>query len=92
LENLNERNHYLEGLGIDMKMIIKLIIDEWYRRWWYGFIWLRIGATGKLCGHTVNLQVLFRVGNFLIVISYNLLTIFAWRSVVGQSFSFLQAL
>jgi len=53
-----------------------------------------------------NFQVLFGVGNLLIVcmtishsdrtvphaVSYNLLTIFAWRSVVGQSFSSLQAL
>jgi len=73
------------------------------RELWYGFIWLRIGATGRLYDHTVNFQVLFRVGNFVIVfmtlshsdrtvshaVSYSLLTIFAWRSVVGQSFSSL---
>lgn len=28
LENLNERNHYLTGLGVDTKMIIKWIIDK----------------------------------------------------------------
>lgn len=55
--------------------------------------------------NTMNLQVLFRVGNFCIVcmaishsdrtvshaVSYNLLTIFAWRTIVGQSSSLLQA-
>jgi hypothetical protein len=46
--NLRERDHR-EDLGIDGKIIIKLIFKEWKGELWTGLIWLRIGTgVGRL--------------------------------------------
>jgi hypothetical protein len=40
---------HLEDLGVDWRIILKLIIKKWYGKVWPGLIWLRIGrGTGLL--------------------------------------------
>ena len=45
--NLMERDH-LGDLGIDERIILKLIFNKSDRRVWIGLIWLRIGTGGGL--------------------------------------------
>jgi hypothetical protein len=47
LENLKERDH-LEDIGIDGKVILEWILGKWDGKEWSGYIWLRIGTTGRL--------------------------------------------
>jgi hypothetical protein len=46
-ETLKGTNH-LEDLGIDAKIILKLMLEETVTSVWIGFIWLRTGASGGL--------------------------------------------
>jgi hypothetical protein len=39
------RNH-TEDLGVDGRIILKLILGKHFWRVWIGFIWLRIGTGG----------------------------------------------
>jgi len=45
--NLREGDH-LEYLGIDVRMILKWILNKLGEKVWMGFIWLRIEASGRL--------------------------------------------
>jgi hypothetical protein len=45
LGNLKEGN-YLEGLGVDGMLILKLFLRKESERAFSGFIWLRIGTSG----------------------------------------------
>jgi hypothetical protein len=48
---LRERDH-LEGISVDVRMILKQIFKKWDRAAWNRFIWLRIGTGGGVreCG------------------------------------------
>jgi hypothetical protein len=41
-----ERVH-MKSLGIDGRMILQWILQEWDERLWTGLIWLRIGTSGE---------------------------------------------
>jgi hypothetical protein len=41
-----ERDH-LKDLGVDGRIILKWILRKWTRIW-SGFIWLRLGTTGRV--------------------------------------------
>jgi hypothetical protein len=47
VESLKGRDH-LEDLGVNGKVILKLILKKKGGRMWTGFIWLRIGTGGGL--------------------------------------------
>jgi hypothetical protein len=47
VESLMERDH-LEDLGVDGRIILKLISQRSDLGRWIGFIWLRIGTGGGL--------------------------------------------
>jgi hypothetical protein len=47
LEILKGIDH-LEDLGIDGKIILKLILRKQGGKVWTGFVWLRIGTSGEL--------------------------------------------
>jgi hypothetical protein len=40
--DLRERDH-LEDLGVDVRIILKLIFTKWHGKAWTALIWLRIG-------------------------------------------------
>jgi hypothetical protein len=40
-----ERDH-LEDLGVDERIIVKLIIKKWHGEAWTGLLWLRAGRGG----------------------------------------------
>jgi hypothetical protein len=44
---MKTRDH-LEDLGVDRRMIFKWIVKREDGRVWTGFIWLRIGTSGRL--------------------------------------------
>jgi hypothetical protein len=44
---LKGRN-YLEDLGMDGKIKLKWIIGKYGGKVWTGFIWLRVGSSGRL--------------------------------------------
>jgi hypothetical protein len=44
----SEAKKYLEDLGINGRIILKLILGKHGWRVWIGFIWLRIGTNGGL--------------------------------------------
>jgi hypothetical protein len=46
-ENLKGRDH-AEDLGVDGKIIIEWIFGEYNGKLWPGFMWLRIGTSGRL--------------------------------------------
>jgi hypothetical protein len=46
LENLKESYH-LEDLGINRKIISEWILGKYGGKVWTGFIWLRIGTSGR---------------------------------------------
>jgi hypothetical protein len=54
---LKGRDHS-EDLGIDGRIILKLILEKHSVRLWAGFIWLRIGSMVSCCEHIMNLWVL----------------------------------
>ena len=37
----------MEDLGLNGRIILKLILKKWNRESWAGFFWLRIGAVGR---------------------------------------------
>jgi len=45
-----KRKDHLEDLGEDGWLILELILEKRCWQMWTGFIWLRIGASGKLLG------------------------------------------
>jgi hypothetical protein len=45
--NLRERDH-LEYLGVDVRIILKLIVKRYDGTAWNGTVWLRIGINGGL--------------------------------------------
>jgi hypothetical protein len=45
--NLKAR-HYLEGFGVDGRLILESILQKYIGRVWTGLIWLRIGTCGGL--------------------------------------------
>jgi hypothetical protein len=47
LENLNGR-HHLENVSIARRIILKCLLNKYGVRIWLGFIWLRIGSSGRL--------------------------------------------
>jgi hypothetical protein len=47
LENLKGRDHS-EDLGVDRRIILKLILGKQDGEFWTGFIWLRIETSGGL--------------------------------------------
>jgi len=46
LQNLKGRDH-LDDLGIDGKATLEWILGKWGEKVQTGYIWLRIGASGK---------------------------------------------
>jgi hypothetical protein len=44
----SEGKRFLKDLGIDGRIILKLILKKWYGRAWPGFCCLRIGVIGEL--------------------------------------------
>jgi hypothetical protein len=63
LENLTERDCF-EDLGLDGRIILKLILKKYVGRAWTGFIWLRTETNGE---HSNDLQITYGVGNFLTI-------------------------
>jgi hypothetical protein len=54
---VRERDH-LEHLGVDGRIILKLMLRKTDERSWIGFIWLRIGTGGgALANAVMNLRV-----------------------------------
>jgi hypothetical protein len=47
LGNLKGKVH-LEDIGIDWEIILEWILGKWGGEVWTGFIWLRIGTSGRL--------------------------------------------
>jgi hypothetical protein len=47
LENLEGRDH-LEVLAVDGRVILEWMLKKWVRRVWTGFMWLRVGTSGRL--------------------------------------------
>ena len=47
---------HLEDLGVDGRVIRKLIIRESVGRAWFGLLWLRIRACGELFEHGNDLS------------------------------------
>jgi hypothetical protein len=47
LENLKGRNH-LGELGVDRRIMLKLILKKYDMRVWTEFNWLRVGSSGRL--------------------------------------------
>jgi hypothetical protein len=45
--NLKESDH-LESQRVDRRIILEYILGKYFRRLWIGFIWLRIGTSGRL--------------------------------------------
>ena len=45
--NLKERDH-LEGLGIDGRTVLELLLKKYNGRAWTGLIWLRTGKSDRL--------------------------------------------
>ena len=45
--DLREGDH-LEGLGIDVRIILKCIFKKWEGEAWIRLVWLRIGTSGGL--------------------------------------------
>lgn len=43
-----EGNSHLKGIGIDRRIIVKLILKNVVGRAWVGLLWLRIQPTGEL--------------------------------------------
>jgi hypothetical protein len=41
-----ENRNNLEGLGVDLRIILKLIFKKWDGEAWTGLLWLRIGTGG----------------------------------------------
>jgi hypothetical protein len=44
---MSEKDHS-EDLGVDERIILGLIFGKWGGKVWIGFIWLRIGVSGRL--------------------------------------------
>jgi hypothetical protein len=51
LKNLKKRDHF-EDLGVNGKIILKLILKKEGVRIWIGFICLRQGTTAGCCEHS----------------------------------------
>jgi hypothetical protein len=47
LKSLEGRN-LLEGIGVDGRVILKLVLKKLGGRVWTGFIWLRLGTSGGI--------------------------------------------
>jgi hypothetical protein len=44
----HEGRRHLNGLGVDGKLVLKLILGEWVGRVWTGLIEVSIGIRGRL--------------------------------------------
>jgi hypothetical protein len=46
--DLRERDH-LGEIGVDGRIILRLVLRKWYVGVWTGLIWLRIGTLADCC-------------------------------------------
>jgi hypothetical protein len=46
--DLSERERF-EGMGVDVRIILKWIFKKWNGEAWIGLFWLRIGTDGGAC-------------------------------------------
>jgi hypothetical protein len=45
-ETLRERDH-MKDLGVDGRIILKMILKKWVGEAWTGLLWLRVGTGGE---------------------------------------------
>jgi hypothetical protein len=51
-----------EDLGVDGRIVLKWILGKYGWRVWIGFVWLRIGTSGKISNIIINLHIPKRQG------------------------------